>query len=420
MKQLSFLQNYIFRFGALAFLFGLGMRLFNPLVGTLFFVAGVVLFTSMQMLAGYEGNNFIIARLRRQQVMGDLALLLSAAAMLAQQFNFGPSWAHRNLWLLLLAIGCILQLYTAFRIPSELEKERKAHPDSPAPRSLDTSKPRDLDNPKNRNLDNSMNRGLDNSTSRNLDNPKPRHLGGGVALILLLPLLLLSCATQYNVEGTTNVSMLEGKTLYLKVFTDEMMKSLDSCTVQHGRIRFNGALDSVQMVNIFMDDQSMMPMVLEEGIISLTIDESRQNVTGSPMNDTLYNFIRAKVKLDNELEDIPALESRLIVDGVEEMERERILMSEVQRISSANDKLVTSFVIRNSDNVLGPGVFMIMTSGYPFPQLTPQIEEILFRAKPSFKEHPYVKRYVEAARKNMEKIHTGASADVMQGDNAVE
>lgn len=404
MKQLSFLQNYIFRFGALAFLFGLGMRLFNPLVGTLFFVAGVVLFTSMQMLAGYEGNNFIIARLRRQQVMGDLALLLSAAAMLAQQFNFGPSWAHRNLWLLLLAIGCILQLYTAFRIPSELEKERKAHPDSPAPRSLDTSKPRDLDNPKN----------------RNHDNPKPRHLGGGVALILLLPLLVSSCATQYNVEGTTNVSMLEGKTLYLKVFTDEMMKSLDSCTVQHGRIRFNGALDSVQMVNIFMDDQSMMPMVLEEGIISLTIDESRQNVTGSPMNDTLYNFIRAKVKLDNELVEIPALESRLIVDGVEEMERERILMSEVQRISSANDKLVTSFVIRNSDNVLGPGVFMIMTSGYPFPQLTPQIEEILFRAKPSFKEHPYVKRYVEAARKNMEKIHTGASADVVQGDNAVE
>lgn len=404
MKQLSFLQNYIFRFGALAFLFGLGMRLFNPLVGTLFFVAGVVLFTSMQMLAGYEGNNFIIARLRRQQVMGDLALLLSAAAMLAQQFNFGPSWAHRNLWLLLLAIGCILQLYTAFRIPSELEKERKAHPDSPAPRSLDTSKPRDLDNPKN----------------RNNDNPKPRHLGDGVALILLLPLLASSCATQYNVEGTTNVSLLEGKTLYLKVFTDEMMKSLDSCTVQHGRIRFNGALDSVQMVNIFMDDQSMMPMVLEEGIISLTIDESRQNVTGSPMNDTLYNFIRAKVKLDNELEDIPALESRLIVDGVEEMERERILMSEVQRISSANDKLVTSFVIRNSDNVLGPGVFMIMTSGYPFPQLTPQIEEILFRAKPSFKEHPYVKRYVEAARKNMEKIHTGASADVVQGDNAIE
>ncbi len=373
MKKLSFLQNYIFRFGALAFLCGLGMRLFNPLVGTLFFVVGVVLFTSMQMLARYEGNNFIIARLRRQQVMSDLALLLSAAAMLAQQFNFGPSWAHRNLWLLLLVIGCILQLYTAFRLPSELEKERKNH--------------------------------------------LPH---GGVALLLLLPLLSSSCATQYNVEGTTNVSMLEGKTLYLKVFTDEMMKSLDSCTVQHGRMRFNGALDSVQMVNIFMDDQSMMPMVLEEGIISLTIDESRQNVTGSPMNDTLYNFIRAKVKLDNELEDIPALESRLIVDGVEEMERERILMSEVQRISSANDKLVTSFVIRNSDNVLGPGVFMIMTSGYPFPQLTPQIEEILFRAKPCFKEHPYVKRYVEAARKNMEKIHTGASEDVVRGDNAIE
>lgn len=364
MKELSFLQNSIFRFGALSLIAGLGLRLFNPFLGTIFYVVGVVLFSGMQMLCRYEGDNFIIARLRRQQIMSDFIFLLSAAAMLSQKFNFGPSWAHRNLWLLLLVIAVILQLYTSFRIPSELEKEQKR-----------------------------------------------RNPNGGLALLLLLPLLTSSCATQYNVEGTTNVSMLEGKTLSLKVFDDNAMRTLDSCLVQHGRIRFNGVLDSVLMVNIFMGDQSMMPMVLEEGIISLVIDENKQNVTGSPMNDTLYNFIRQKVKLDNELDALPDLESKMIVDGVEESERVRILYDEMERINLANDKLVTSFVIRNSDNVLGPGVFMIMTSGYPFPQLTPQIEEILFRAKPAFKEHPYVKRYVEAAQKNMEKIHTGASSE---------
>ena len=88
-------------------------------------------------------------------------------------------------------------------------------------------------------------------------------------------------------------------------------------------------------------------------------------------------------------------------------EIEEVLMNESVRIADENDKLLTTFITNNSDNVLGPGVFMIMTSSYPFPQLTPQIDEILFRAKPYFKNHPYVKKYLEAAQQNMEKIHTG-------------
>lgn len=359
MKELNHLQNIIFRVGAIAFVIGLGIRLFNPLLGMWLYVAGVLGFTTMQLLQRYEGSNFNIARLRRQQIMSDIAFLLSAAAMMSQDLRFGPAWAHRNTWTLLLIVGCVLQLYTAFRLPQEIQKDND------------------------------------------------RRFNGGSAMILLLPFLLNSCATQYNVEGTTNVSMLEGKMLYLKVFDNESMHSLDSCTVQHGRIHFNGTLDSTQMVNIFMDDESMMPMVLEGGVISLTIDESKQDVTGSPLNDTLYNFIRAKVRLDRELDALPSLESKLIMDGVDEMERNSILYSESQRIAEENDKLVTSFIVRNSDNVLGPGVFMIMTSGFAFPQTTPQIEEIMFRAKPYFKNHPYVKSYMEAAEKNMEKIHTG-------------
>ena len=73
------------------------------------------------MLQRYEGRNFIIRRLRRQQLLGALALLVTACLMITQTFHVG--FAQRNEWVVSLAVACVLELYTAFRIPSELEKE---------------------------------------------------------------------------------------------------------------------------------------------------------------------------------------------------------------------------------------------------------------------------------------------------------
>lgn len=361
MKELNKVQNIIFRIGGVLFLVGVCAYLYNPFWGMVMYTLGVLMYTTMQMLARYDGSSITLLRLRRQQLFSDLCFLLSAAAMMTQVLRFMPEWLMMNSWIMLLVVGCVMQVYTAFRIPSELDKESK------------------------------RNSGKD-----------------ALLLLLILPFAASSCATQqYNVNGTTNVSMLEGNKLYLKSFSATQMSNLDSCIVQHGRITFCGALDSTQMVIVFMDNEVEMPMVLEEGFINLTIDEYMRNVTGSPLNDTLYNFIRTKNKLDNEMEGLMTLESKLIMDGVDPISRDRILYQESQRLIAENDKLITSFIVRNSDNVLGPGVFMFLTSAFPFPQLNPQIEEILFRAKPAFKNHPYVKSYIEAAKQNMDKIHMG-------------
>jgi hypothetical protein len=40
---------------------------------------------------------------------------------------------------------------------------------------------------------------------------------------------------------------------------------------------------------------------------------------------------------------------------------------------------------------------MIMTSSYPYPVLTPQIEDIMSKAPKSFKEDSYVKEYYRVA-----------------------
>ena len=76
-------------------------------------------------------------------------------------------------------------------------------------------------------------------------------------------LTLASCANTYNIQGSSNVSNLDGRMLYLKVVADNDFKKLDSCDVVHGQFHFAGTFDSVRMASIFMDDESVLPLVLE-------------------------------------------------------------------------------------------------------------------------------------------------------------
>ena len=93
---------------------------------------------------------------------------------------------------------------------------------------------------------------------------RTRHIHMKKLWFLLLALVLLaSCADSYNITGSSNISTLDGRKLYLKVFTDNDFKKIDSCEVVHGAFSFSGKLDSVCMVNLFMDDESLLPLVLE-------------------------------------------------------------------------------------------------------------------------------------------------------------
>ena len=86
------------------------------------------------------------------------------------------------------------------------------------------------------------------------------------------------------------------------------------------------------------------------------------------------------------------------------------------KLSEQEDKLVTTFVTDNFDNVLGPGVFFMVTIGNPYPELTPWIEDIWSKATDKFKNDPYVKDYYEKAQEN-QAIMNGMKAPVQQAPN---
>jgi len=184
-------------------------------------------------------------------------------------------------------------------------------------------------------------------------------------------LAFTSCASEYKIEGSSSVSRLDGKMLFVKVPSGDRMLSIDSAEVIHGMFKMEGITDSTSMASLYMDDESIMPFVIEKGKISISIDNARIVVTGTPLNDRLYDFVGKKTSLDDRAYELERQESRMIMDGKAPDEIQREIM---------------------------------LCSNFPYPVMTPLIEEIIEEAPDRFKNNSLVKDYVTVARSNMEKL----------------
>ena len=223
-----------------------------------------------------------------------------------------------------------------------------------------------------------------------------------IFLAIIALLALASCANTYEIKGTSNVSTLDGRMLYLKILKDNNFKSIDSCDVLHGQFHFQGNLDSVKMGNIFMDDEPVLPLVLECGDINVKLDDAQQIVSGTPLNDKLFGFFKKYQQLQNQQRELVHKHDQAIMDGSDMNVVTQKLNAEAIRLSEQEDKLITSFVTENFDNVLGAGVFFLVTMGNQYPMLSPWIEDIMSKATDYFKNDPYVKDYYKKAQENQE------------------
>lgn len=122
MKELTRKQQLVLQLGGILMVLGAATYLFLGLTAMVLYAIGVLMFAAMQFAATYEGRNIVIARLRRQQMFGAFCLVLSVIAMGMQTFRMG--FAQRNEWVILLTIGAVVTLYTTWRIPAELKKEK--------------------------------------------------------------------------------------------------------------------------------------------------------------------------------------------------------------------------------------------------------------------------------------------------------
>lgn len=134
MKQLSRTQNIIFLVGGMLMVVGAGCFAFmwQQEVMCWIYLAGAVMFATMQMMQTYEGNNITVRRLKKIMTTADIFFVLSGILMVDNAYRFMQQVFTNyvayfqyvfNKWVLLLLVAAVLEIYTMHRISAELSKE---------------------------------------------------------------------------------------------------------------------------------------------------------------------------------------------------------------------------------------------------------------------------------------------------------
>lgn len=233
---------------------------------------------------------------------------------------------------------------------------------------------------------------------------------------LLLPTLgmtaFCSCSTQYNIDGNSTIAGLDGQKLYLRSATpggDEHVTCLDSCEIVHGRFQFGGAVDSVQMVDLYIGDEPMMPVVIENGYLFVEMGNMVQTISGGPLNERLNSFLTKQSRYERELWDLNRRARNMLYEGktVEQ------IVAVVDPVKSALLKQMKSlevqFIKDNYSNALGPGYFMRMCNKTDIPVVSDDILDILVDAPAEFLKNPFVDDYV---------ITMGITPELLQAEKA--
>lgn len=167
-------------------------------------------------------------------------------------------------------------------------------------------------------------------------------------------------------------------------------KTVDSCEIVHGKFSMSGILDSVECASIVLGNMNA-PLILEQGNIKVSFENASLQVSGTPLNDKLYLFLNSRDSLTMLLRELPSKESKMILNGVSEDERFRILGEEEAELRQQIDVKDTEFISNNFDNILGITWFLNLcgqeSMRFGFPTTSPMLDELYGKAPDSFRNN---------------------------------
>lgn len=98
----------------MALLFGAVARMFLPEYYSYIYMTGAVLFAVMQFLLRPRNCSVTLRRLVMQQQLAGVLFVAAGVLMFTHTHNE---------WMVLLTCGALVELYTAYRIPQEMDKQ---------------------------------------------------------------------------------------------------------------------------------------------------------------------------------------------------------------------------------------------------------------------------------------------------------
>lgn len=108
-------MKFLYYAGAALLLLGVMARMFLPEYYAYIYMSGAVMFALMQFLLRPRGCSLTLRRLVNQQQLAGLLFIVAGVLMFTHT---------RNEWMVLLTCGALVELYTAYRIPQELDNNK--------------------------------------------------------------------------------------------------------------------------------------------------------------------------------------------------------------------------------------------------------------------------------------------------------
>ncbi len=216
-----------------------------------------------------------------------------------------------------------------------------------------------------------------------------------LVLGILAMLSFASCSEQCNIAGNSTVGEWDGQTVYLRHIKDgQRLCNIDSCIVEHGRFSFLSTVDSVVVVQLFMGNESQMPLVLENGELNIEIGHGGRRVSGTPLNERFYRFMQKRNQLENRQWELNVKSMRMMREGKSPEKIYKAVGKKLEKLIKETEELEPQLIIDNYDHQLGPGCFMWLFGQYPVPIMTEQIESIIDKAPHQFLNSPFVSSYL--------------------------
>ncbi len=221
-------------------------------------------------------------------------------------------------------------------------------------------------------------------------------MNGLLCRMLMVSLALAavsSCKHEYSIEGKVELYGYEGENLYLVTHENNEFIAMDSCSVRHGRFTMEGRADSAVFAVLCHGFEPVLPMFVERGRISVLIAPSNLNVSGTRLNELLYEFLKRKNEIDNHFEDLLQQTHNFAnrVNGTASVYEDSL-----KTVVQEAEEHISDFISAHYDDPLGPCIFM-MISGYPSPsEITPLIRRILDDAPDSFIRNRSVSGYISS------------------------
>lgn len=216
--------------------------------------------------------------------------------------------------------------------------------------------------------------------------------------------ILVSCNKSYSLQGSTD-NFRNGSRVYLKIENSEGWNVFDSCDIVHGKFVMKGCVDTPFVASLFIGDEAVMPIVVEQGEILVDMSVNDVEIGGTQLNDMLSDFINNKTVIENRMTEIERWETNLILDGHTSAAATAMVRDSLAKVGYDMDNYVENFIKEHYRTPLGPCVFRLLCSTLPYPLITKQIERILSDAPDEFKSDYFVKDFIIVAHANMRMIN---------------